>query len=244
MKYFYIIFLIAGQLLSQSRIGEWNAYTSPLHINDLIEYNNLVICATSGGLLLYDKNKNDFTTLTVVDQLVSTAANIVEVGNDGSIWIGGVSPDGFVQIYDIKNNLSISEFDFGLTEVVDISISDSICFVAFLDNQDWGVMEFIISENEWIYRDIYRNWPINFDSINSIEISNDKIFVGTNQGLLIGNWKEYNLKDPANWQQFQVELIGEVHLLESDTNNILLVYNNSIYALNLDEEISLEIIWF
>ena len=243
MKYFYIILLLAGQLLSQSRIGEWNAYTSPLYINDLIEYNNLVICATNGGLLLYDKTKNDFTTLTVIDQLVSTAVNIVEVGNDGSIWIGGVSPDGFVQIYDIKNNLSISEFDFGLTEVVDISISDSICFVAYLDNQDWGVMEFIISENEWIYRDIYRNWPINFDSINSIEISNDKIFVGTNQGLLIGNWKEYNLKDPANWQQFQVELIGEVRLLESDTNNILLVYNNSIYALNLDEEISLEIIW-
>ena len=40
MKYFYIILLLAGQLLSQSRIGEWNAYTSPLYINDLIEYNH------------------------------------------------------------------------------------------------------------------------------------------------------------------------------------------------------------
>ena len=79
MKYFYIIIFISGLLLSQSRIQEWKAYTSPLHINDLTEYNDLIICATNGGLLLYDKNKKNFTTLTVVDQLVSTGVNIIEV---------------------------------------------------------------------------------------------------------------------------------------------------------------------
>ena len=94
---------------------------------------------------------------------------IIEVENDSSIWLGGLSPDGFIQVYDLKNNLSISKFDFDLTEIIDISIADSICFIAFIDNQDWGVMEFIVSDNKWIYRDIYRNWPINFDSINSIE---------------------------------------------------------------------------
>ena len=243
MKHFYINFLLIGLLLSQSRIGDWNAYTSPLHINNLTEYNNLIICATDGGLLLYNKNQNSFSTLTVVDQLEGTAVNVVEVGNDSLIWLGGVSPHGFVQIYDINNHQSIAHFDFGLTEIIDISISDSICFVAFLDNQDWGVMEFIIDENEWIYRDIYRNWTMNFDLINSIEISDDKVLVGTDQGLLIGNWKESNLKDPDNWQQFEIELFGEVRLLESNANNILLVYNNSIYVLNLEEQISLEIIW-
>jgi hypothetical protein len=191
----------------------------------------------------YDKNKKNFTTLTVVDQLVSTGVNIIEVENDSSIWLGGLSPDGFIQVYDLKNNLSISKFDFDLTEIIDISIADSICFIAFLDNQDWGVMEFIVSDNKWIYRDIYRNWPINFDSINSIEISGDKILVGTSQGLLIGNWKESNLKDPGNWQQFQIELFGEVRLIESNINNVLLLYNNGIYVLNLGQEISLEIIW-
>tara|TARA_B100000965_G_scaffold151176_1_gene125655 strand:- start:4453 stop:6807 length:2355 start_codon:yes stop_codon:yes gene_type:complete len=243
MKYFYIIIFISGLLLSQSRIQEWKAYTSPLHINDLTEYNDLIICATNGGLLLYDKNKKNFTTLTVVDQLVSTGVNIIEVENDSSIWLGGLSPDGFIQVYDLKNNLSISKFDFDLTEIIDISIADSICFIAFIDNQDWGVMEFIVSDNKWIYRDIYRNWPINFDSINSIEISGDKILVGTSQGLLIGNWKESNLKDPGNWQQFQIELFGEVRLIESNINNVLLLYNNGIYVLNLGQEISLEIIW-
>ena len=243
MKYFYINFLLGGLLLSQSIIGDWSAYTSPLNINSLIEHNNLVICATDGGLLIYDNNKNIFTTLTVVEQLVGTAVNVVEVGNNGFVWLGGVSPDGFVQIYDLDNYQSIAKFDFGLTEIIDISISDSVCFVAFLDNQDWGVMEFIINEDEWIYKDIYKNWPMDFTSINSIEILNDRVFVGTDQGLLIGNWKESNLKDPENWEQFQIELFGEVRLIESNVNGILLVYNNSIYVLNLDDQISLDIIW-
>ena len=76
MKHFYINFLLIVLLLSQSRIGDWNAYTSPLHINNLTEYNNLIICATDGGLLLYNKNQNSFSTLTVVDQLEGTAVNV------------------------------------------------------------------------------------------------------------------------------------------------------------------------
>ena len=243
MKSFYINILLTGLLISQSRIGDWKAYTSPLHINDLTEYNNLIICATDGGLLIYDNYQNSFSTLTVVDQLKGTAINVVEVGKDSLVWLGGVSPNGFVQIYDVNNYQSIAQFDFGLTEIIDISTTDSICFVAFLDNQDWGLMEFIFSNNEWIYRDTYRNWPISFDLLNSIEISDEKVFIGTDQGLLIGNWKDLNLKDPNNWNQFETELFGEVYLIESDTNNILLVYNNSIYVLNLSGEISLEIIW-
>ncbi len=243
MRIFYIYVLLIGLLLSQSRVGDWDAYTSPLYINNLIEYNNLILCATNGGLLVYNQNQGNFTTLTVVDQLEGTAINVIEVGNDSLIWLGGVSPNGFLQIYDINNFQSIAEFDFGLTEIIDISISDSICFVAFLKNQDWGIMEFIIAENKWIYRDIYRNWPIDFQFINSLEISNDKVLVGTDQGLLIGNWKENNLKDPNNWEQLEMGLSGEVNLLESSENNVLLVYNNSIYELNLYEEISIEIIW-
>ena len=223
MKSFYINILLTGLLISQSRIGDWKAYTSPLHINDLTEYNNLIICATDGGLLIYDNYQNSFSTLTVVDQLKGTAINIVEVGKDSLVWLGGVSPNGFVQIYDVNNYQSIAQFDFGLTEIIDISTTDSICFVAFLDNQDWGLMEFIFSNNEWIYRDTYRNWPISFDLLTSIEISDEKVFIGTDQGLLIGNWKDSNLKDPNNWNQFETELFGEVYLIESDTNNILLV---------------------
>ena len=243
MKSLFINFLIVGLLVSQSRIGDWKAYTSPLHINDLIEYNNLIICATNGGILLYDKYQSSFSTLTVVDQLKGTAINVIEVGKDSLLWLGGTSPNGFVQIYDVNKYQSIAQFDFGLTEIIDISIMDSICFVAFSDNQDWGLMEFIFSNNEWIYRDVYRNWPINFDLINSIEISDDKVFVGTDEGLLIGNREESNLKDPNNWHPFETELFGEVHLFGSDTNNILLVYNNDIYVLNLSGEILLERIW-
>ena len=115
MKSLFINFLIVGLLVSQSRIGDWKAYTSPLHINDLTEYNNLIICATNGGILLYDKYQSSFSTLTVVDQLKGTAINVIEVGKDSLLWLGGTSPNGFVQIYDVNRYQSIAQFDFGLT---------------------------------------------------------------------------------------------------------------------------------
>ena len=165
-----ILFIQLGLLFGQARIGEWQAYTAPLHINDITGFEQQVICGTNGGLLIYGQDKNTFNTLTVIDQLVGTGINVVEIGQDGYLWIGGVSPDGFVQVYDLKSENSIAEFDFGLTEVIDISIADSICFVAFLENQDWGLMEFIYRDENWIYRDVYRNWPTDVGSINAIEI--------------------------------------------------------------------------
>ncbi len=165
-----VLFILLGLLFGQARIGEWQAYTAPLHINDIAGYEQQAICGTNGGLLIYDQDENTFNTLTVIDQLAGTGVNVVEIGQDGYLWLGGVSPDGFVQVYDLKTKNSIAEFDFGLTEIIDISIADSIGFVAFLENQDWGLMEFIYRDENWIYRDVYRNWPTDFESINAIEI--------------------------------------------------------------------------
>ena len=137
------LFILLGLLFGQARIGEWQAYTAPLHINDITGFEQQAICGTDGGLLIYDQDRDSFNTLTVIDHLAGTGINVVEIGKDGYLWLGGVSPYGFVQVYDFKNKKSIAEFNFGLTEIIDISITDSIGFVAFLENQDWGLMEFI-----------------------------------------------------------------------------------------------------
>ena len=238
-----ILFIQLGLLFGQARIGEWQAHTAPLHINDITGFEQQVICGTNGGLLIYGQDKNTFNTLTVIDQLAGTGINVVEIGQDGYLWIGGVSPNGFVQVYDLKSKNSIAEFDFGLTEVIDISIADSICFVAFLENQDWGLMEFIYRDESWIYRDVYRNWPMDFGSINAIEIWMDDIMVATNQGLFIGDWRESNLKDPTSWGQPYPSLSGNISSLHNNGSNILLVHENNVYHLTPNTSTPLTLLW-
>jgi len=117
-----VLFILLGLLFGQARIGEWQAYTAPIHINDIIGFEQQAVCGTNGGLLIYDQDEDTFNTLTVTDQLAGTGINVVEIGQDGHLWLGGVSPDGFVQVYDLKTKNSIAEFDFGLTEIIDLSI--------------------------------------------------------------------------------------------------------------------------
>ena len=40
-------------------------------------------------------------------------------------------------------------------------------------------MEFIYRDENWIYRDVYHNWPTDFESINAIEIWDDDVMVAT-----------------------------------------------------------------
>ena len=51
-------------MIGQVRVGDWDAYTSPLEIADLVEMDSLLVSATNGGLLVYDRDLDDFTTYT------------------------------------------------------------------------------------------------------------------------------------------------------------------------------------
>jgi len=86
-----VLFIQLGLLFGQARIGEWQAYTAPLHINDMTSFEQQAVCGTNGGLLVYDQVKDTFNTLTVIDQLAGTGINVVEIDQDGYLWIGGVS---------------------------------------------------------------------------------------------------------------------------------------------------------
>ena len=106
MSRLLVLFILSGVLCGQARIGEWQAYTAPIHINDVTGFEQQAICATNGGLLIYDQSEDTFNTLTVVDQLSSTGINVIEISQDGYLWLGGMSPNGFVQVYDFKNKKS------------------------------------------------------------------------------------------------------------------------------------------
>jgi len=217
-------------MIGQVRVGDWDAYTSPLEIADLVEMDSLLVSATNGGLLVYDRDLDDFTTYTKMHGLVGTELSAVAVDVYDQFWVGGSSPAGFIQLLDEQFSV-LESFDLDLTEIVDFALADSIAFAAFLQNQDWGIMEFRYDGEQFFYKDVYNNWPVTLNEISGLVMVGEILYVGTNQGMFSGNWKTTNLKDPVNWQQDD-ELTGSISTFKQNDNNILMVMDNDIYEFN------------
>lgn len=229
MRKFYSLFLI-HVLFSQVHVGDWSAYTSPLEIADLVEVDSLLVSATNGGLLVYDRVQDEFNTYTKIQGLNGTDLSTIKIDTYNQYWIGGASPDGFIQILDEQFSV-LESFDYDLTFIVDFAIADSIVFTAFQQNQDWGIMEFRFDGKQFFYKDVYTNWPVTLNEISGLVLSGEMLYVGTDQGMFSGNWKS-NLKDPANWQQND-ELTELISIFKQSGDEILLLMENDIYEFNM-----------
>jgi len=237
---FILTIILINTLFSQARVGEWEIFTSPLEISDLVELDSLLVFATNGGVLIYDRELDEFNTVTKLDGLSDTHLATIKIDPYNQIWIGGSSPNGFIQILD--ESFSVQKtFDMDLTEIADFAISDSVSFGAFLQNQDWGIMEFRKNDKQYFYKDVYNNWPVTLNQISGIVLDGEKLYVGTDQGLFIGDWKNSNLKDPANCVQHSV-LTGDITVFQRNDNVILIVMDNDIYTFDL-ETIDARLIW-
>ncbi|MFC1681249.1 hypothetical protein ACFL1S_05620 [Pseudomonadota bacterium] len=216
-------------LSAQERIGEWKSYTSPLDIRGMVESGDSVIAATGGGLLIFNRRDGKFSTLTNTDGLVSTDLRSVALDEANNIWLGGGEPDGIIQIYDPVRHVSVNDFDFGFFEITGIATSDSMVFAIFRENQDLGLVEFIYQDDQFIYRDIYRNWPDDIRHIETVALVGDHIWIGTDRGLYSGNWRTDNLKDRENWFRFAEGNVTTMHQYGSD---ILYVLDRVVYHLD------------
>ena len=222
------VFLTASILVSQSRIGDWESYTSPLIIHDLIELDSKVFCATEGGLLIYDVASEEFSTLTNIDGLIGTNLNVIEKDLFGNIWLGGALPNGFIQVYNPSESSSIAEFDYDLTEIIDIAVGDTIVFAVYQLNQDFGIQKFLYDGNRWSHNDLMvSDWLFESEQIAGIVVWNDSVFVGTNQGLYRGNFQE----DPHAWSE---ELTGNISSILLIQDELLIVKDNFPYRINLN----------
>ena len=75
MRLFWLTIFSFYALYSQARIGDWNSFTSPLNIHEIVEYEESLVCATDGGLLFYDKNNQTFENLNNIDGLIGAKLN-------------------------------------------------------------------------------------------------------------------------------------------------------------------------
>ena len=223
--YFLIIFFVIGLSFSQVRVGDWDALTSTLKMNDVEFIEGTIFVATEGGILSI--NEDNYSVITTVHGLLGVDLLSVAKDNENNLWIGGNSPYGFLQLYDPLKQFSISSFDFRLTAIIDIQVSDSITWVLFQDGQDNGLMKFIY-DGTWEYRDSFRNYPEGINTISSFAVVDSMIFIGTNDGLY-SSIIENNLKNPLSWTKPFQNLDQDIISLDVEVGGIIFTTNNGLY---------------
>ena len=233
-----IYLLLLSISISQVRIGDWNALTSPLDVRDLIYVDNQIIAATGGGL--FQLIDDEYRTFTTVDGLDNVNISCLAEDSQGNTWIGGSSPFGILQIFNRAKVELITSFDFNLTQITDIQINDSLAWVSFLDGQDPGIMKFNYV-TEWEYRDSYRNFPQETGGFTSFIANDSLLMIGTNNGIYYGEISN-NLKDPNNWKTIDTNLSFSITDIDQFESNIVFSSSSAIYNMDSSSFVWTEII--
>ncbi|MFB0515026.1 MAG: hypothetical protein ACETWG_00285 [Candidatus Neomarinimicrobiota bacterium] len=181
----------------QSRIGEWQHYTSTISPQDIAFHEGRVYAATGGGVLIFDPVTETFSTLGVSDRLVYTDLKCLAI-SDGWLWLGGALPCGVIQIVNLASG-RMKPVDLDLDEILHIVVRQDRAFAAFKDGQDAGLVEFRWDGQEYSFADIYRNFPLTVTDIRDLDLYGDSLYVTTDVGVLGNHVVLANLKDPLTW---------------------------------------------
>jgi hypothetical protein len=96
-------------------------------------------------------------------------------------------------------------------------------------NQDFGLIEFQKNEDGYIHKDLYPNWPGDADQVTGIFLFNNKVYVTTDKGLIVGD----SDSDPHTWTRPFADLTGNITSAYLSNNQLYSVVNKRVYRLNL-----------
>ncbi len=204
-----LIFSIFLFKLGSAGIGDWTTYTNKDEVQEVVLKDEMLWCATTGGVAVLNTQNDSVTQLTNVDGLGGNYLSSVAFDSGGNLWLG--AQNGTLTKYDLtENNWDIyynfisGERMFLIREIVadgeqlwvgsDVGVS-----VFHPDKPPHGE----ITET---YRRLGELLNVEAD-VNSIHLVGDNIWVGTEKGVAYApkDYRTVNLMDPKNWTSFVKE---------------------------------------
>ncbi len=232
VSYLLLIFFSWSLSAQDIPMGSWRNHADYSTAQKTAVFDNKVFCATNNGLFYFDTEDGSLNTLSTTDGLSSINISMLESVND-LLLIG--YQDGLMDVMDKELRITTFEDIFESELRSDKKINEAVIVeeVIYLAT-DFGVVLYNIDENELI--DAFQNLGENGERIliNGISTDNEKLFLSTTEGLLIGDLaSNINLKDFQNWERRPVNNEGTVLLKTVFYEGSLygLANNDSIYQL-------------
>lgn len=224
-KLFIIIPLLFSSLFAT--IGDWYSYGNLTTLYNLNYNNNCVLAASNGGLLKFDQQSLKIDIYKNTDFLDNINISYFHIDKVGTYWFGYDSNPTKITYY--TKNGKTKHYDFQFSKINTIASDSNNILIAYEKNLTKGIAHFVRNNDEYAFKDFYEQYPIDIGEISSLQIFDNKIFIGSENGLLTGNLNNPNLKPSEAWTLINNNDIKKFY---SYNDTLFLTQNNSIYYLN------------
>jgi len=202
LKKFLFIFLFLSNVIVPQQAGTWKNYTDMFNVLKTISQPGGIWSATSGGVFYYNSTDKNYKKFTKSEGLGSNNISAIAMDKLGRIWIG--TSEGFINIYNPKNDLMQSIFDINETnrskkQINDISILNDTVFVS----TDFGISLIDLSSLNFIETVVkFGDFPTE-SKVNGI-FRQSQIYVATDEGMAISKKNSTNLSSPTEWDTYKI----------------------------------------
>ncbi|MFH0734948.1 MAG: two-component regulator propeller domain-containing protein [bacterium] len=221
MKKLFLFCLVFSANLFAQQVGDWKNFTSMKSINTVKTKDNVVWCATNGGIFSYNTTDSTYNKLTKSEGLSSQTITALTIDDQNKIWIG--TQDGTINVYDpstgnIKKILDIYNSDKSKKQINHLTSRNDTIFVS----SDFGV-SLINSKTYFFIETIIKFGTFSSDTkINSLT-AGKQIYVALESGIAVNKAGTTNLSAPESWNVYSFQTQDKVTSI-----NKVLFFNNLI----------------
>jgi hypothetical protein len=207
----------------QLQVGQWRNHTDMKSIRSVLQSTGQVVCASGGGMFVYDEATKHYDRFTVSEGLTSNDLTSVAMDTQGRLWFG--ASNGAVDVFDPSSRTWQAVPDIKESNRSQKSIrgffatGDSVFIVS-----DFGVAVF--NTSKWEFGDTYASFGFAIQpAVTKAIIRKNDVWVGTDRGIASASLGSPNLSAPTSWT-----LYGAAQGLTSANITSLAVFRDTILA--------------
>jgi len=201
-KSFPIILLFILHFSLSAVTFNWEVITNSNNIKDILNKQDTLYLASSGGLIIYPLASNQFQKITVENGLTDHQFTVATFSVHG-LFIAGTS-NGVVSFFDGNGQLVTEDYSLRGDEIISLQavadtlwISSKKLIAVYLFDQNKNIFQF---------RDFFSNFNRDIETFRQLLYFDHKIWASSNNGLFSapGNFLTNNLKSAGNWKSWTI----------------------------------------
>ncbi len=233
-------FLLLLGIVHAQYDNDWHTMTSMNFVTDLAFEDGDVWVASTGGMYRFDPVTRETIPFTNVDGLHSVEVSSILKDAHGQVVIGG--NDGFIQTYHIAEGIWRDVYLFEDNGINDMAVQGDTLWVA----TEEGASQFLWNGEKYLFKGFFRNFTVLVNDFTAIEYVGDRVWLGTDQGVLVARGNSNTLEDPGQWK-----VISEGNGLPgNNVRNLSIIdgilwvaANKGIASIDMDRKVVRDSVW-